>query len=191
MMMDETVRTQASETRNPYRTVERIRGLERDKRRRLIKLAKRNQRDPREKLAPAELQAYWDPYASEFKRDLVERFLGGPCLQREELCERANRGPEPGDIYVGYEEDEDQYAAWLLLHQDATGCWLGLRLVQVFLGLGESNETFRLPNDEPCGPICLKRRSEGVWPRLQWRIGFISERQLELMRSRMLRRQPR
>lgn len=171
-MMDESVRsTQASETRNPNRTVERIRGLELDKRRRLLKLAKRGQRDPREKLAPCWLLGEETPEMRREKRHAAELFLGrrsdGLC---EELRRREAESPQPGDIWAGYDPDGEGYGAWILISKDEeTGCWLGLRLRWF-----ESPSGYRLRPEEPCGPIAVCTSPVGIWQRLQWRIGYVA-----------------
>ncbi len=187
-MINSDLSTRASETRNPNRTVERIHGLERDKARRLLKLAKRGQRDPREKLAPAWLLGHETPGLRREKRNAVELFLG---QRTDELCEELRRreaeSPQPGDIWSGYDPDGYGYLAWLLISKDEeTGMWLGLPL-RWFGSLGG----YRLRPEEPCGPIALDAGPVGIWQRLQWRIGFVSRatlRDLQISHRRPTRR---
>lgn len=172
--------TQASETRNPNRTVERIHGLERDKRRRLIKLAKRGQRDQRETLAPLQLRSFeeWNAVNPE-RYEVAAHYLTDPHGQQAELVERLCMSPQPGDIWGGRDPDEDGYAAWVLLDKDPeTGIWLALRLGRKYC----LRKCFRLAASEPCGPIVLKLHQEGIWQKLQWRIGFISVATLQDLR---------
>lgn len=172
--------TQASETRNPNRTVERIHGLERDKRRRLIKLAKRGQRDQREMLAPLQLRSFeeWNAVNPE-RYEVAARYLTDPHGQQAELIERLCMSPQPGDIWGGRDPDEDRYAAWVLLEKDSeTGTWLALRLRRQYC----QRDCFRLAETEPCGSIVLEPRLVGIWQKLQWRIGFISAATLKDLR---------
>lgn len=167
------VLSQATETRNPNRTMERIHGLERDKRRRLIKLAKRNQSDPRQKLASGWLLGYEDGETRSEKHAASVRYLGLEATDElcNELSRRAIWSPRPGEIWVG-EDEEDGQQAWLLIRQDAdTGTWLGLSLLPV----KESRFGTKLDSEEPCGEIALCMRAVGIRPRLKWRIGFIRQ----------------
>jgi|GEM_PF-3405380 len=179
----------AAETRNPNRTVERIRGLERDKARRLLKLAKRGQRDPREKFAPVWLIGH---EAQEMRRErrfastyyLGDRAADGLC---DELLRRATEGPRPGDIWAAYNPEHKSHCAWILTSKnEETGTWRGLKLRRYGCGSG-----YRLSSDEPCGPIAVCLHPVDVWQRLQWRIGFIKRatlRDLQITYRRPARR---
>jgi len=178
-MINSDLSTRASETRNPNRTVERVHGLERDKRRRLLKLAKRGQRDPREKLAPAWLLGDETPEMRREKRNAIELFLG---QRTDELCEELRRreaeSPQPGDIWADHDPDGYGYLAWLLISKDeVTGMWLGLRLRWF-----DGPSGYRLRPEEPCGPIALCLDPVGIWQKMRWRIGLVSRATLRDLR---------